>query len=139
NVGVAVATERALLVPTIFDAADKTVAQIASESRRLAARVREETISPAELSGGTFTVSNLGMYGVRGFRAIIHPPQAAILAVGAVRSVPDVRDGQLAARQLMSVTLTCDHRILYGAEAAQFLSRLGALLGAPAEWCFAEP
>jgi pyruvate dehydrogenase E2 component (dihydrolipoamide acetyltransferase) len=139
NIGIAVATERALLVPTIFDAADKTVAQIGSESRRLAARVRDETISPAELSGGTFTISNLGMYGVRSFRAIINPPQAAILAVGAVRSVPTVRDGQLASGQLMSVTLSCDHRILYGAEAAQFLSRLGALLGNPGEWCGAEP
>jgi pyruvate dehydrogenase E2 component (dihydrolipoamide acetyltransferase) len=139
NIGVAVATERALLVPTIFDAADKTIAQIGSESRRLAARVRDETISPAELSGGTFTISNLGMYGVRSFRAIINPPQAAILAVGAVRPVPTVRDGQLASQQLMSVTLSCDHRILYGAEAAQFLSRLGTLLGNPSEWCFSEP
>ena len=139
NIGIAVATERALLVPTIFDASDKTVAQIGSESRRLAARVRDGTISPAELSGGTFTISNLGMYGVRNFRAIINPPQAAILAVGAIRSVPTVRDGQLASQQLMSVTLSCDHRILYGAEAAQFLSRLGALLENPDEWCFAEP
>jgi pyruvate dehydrogenase E2 component (dihydrolipoamide acetyltransferase) len=134
NIGIAVATERALLVPTIFDAAEKTVVEIASESRRLAARVRDETISPAELSGGTFTISNLGMYGMRSFRAIINPPQAAILAVGAVRQVPTVDDGQLSARQLMSVTLSCDHRILYGAEAAQFLSCLGALLRSPGEW-----
>ena len=139
NIGIAVATDRALLVPTILDAAEKTIAEIASESRRLAARVRDETISPAELSGGTFTISNLGMYGVRSFRAIINPPQAAILAVGAVRSVPTVRDGELATQQLMSVTLSCDHRILYGAEAARFLSRLGALLGNPREWCLAEP
>jgi pyruvate dehydrogenase E2 component (dihydrolipoamide acetyltransferase) len=135
NIGLAVAADGALLVPTIFDADQKSVAEIARESRVLAARARNGTISPAELAGGTFTVSNLGMHGVRRFQAIINPPQAAILAVGALRPVPVIRQGALATQDTLTVSLSCDHRVLYGAEAAQFLKRLGALLGAPNPWC----
>jgi pyruvate dehydrogenase E2 component (dihydrolipoamide acetyltransferase) len=131
NVGIAVAAEDTLIVPTVFDADQKTLLEIAREARGLAKRVRQRTVTPAELSGATFTVSNLGMYGVANFAAIINPPQAAILAVGEVREVPVVSDGQLVPGLLMSVTLTCDHRILYGAPAAEFLARVRQLLEQP--------
>lgn len=132
NLGIAVAAQDSLIVPTVFDADGKTLLQIAREARALAERVRQGTITPSELSGATFTVSNLGMYGVASFAAIINPPQAAILAVGEVREVPVVRDGVLAPGVRMSATLTCDHRILYGAPAAEFLARIRRLLEQPA-------
>jgi pyruvate dehydrogenase E2 component (dihydrolipoamide acetyltransferase) len=131
NVGVAVATEDSLIVPTVFDADRKALLEIAREARGLAERVRRGEITPAELSGGTFTVSNLGMYGVSSFHAIINPPQAAILAVGEVRETPVVRDGQLVPGRRMTIALTCDHRILYGAPAAEFLARVRGLLEQP--------
>ncbi len=131
NVGIAVAAQDSLIVPTVFDADGKTLLEIAREARTLAERVRQRTVTPAELSGATFTVSNLGMYGVASFAAIINPPQAAILAVGEVREVPVVRDGQLALGVRMSATLTCDHRILYGAPAGEFLARVCQLLEQP--------
>ena len=131
NVGIAVATADSLIVPTVFDADRKSLLKIAGESRGLAERVRRAEITPAELSGGTFTVSNLGMYGVSSFHAIINPPQAAILAVGEVREVPVVRDGQLVPGRRMTIALTCDHRILYGAPAAEFLARIRELLEQP--------
>jgi pyruvate dehydrogenase E2 component (dihydrolipoamide acetyltransferase) len=93
NVGVAVAARDALVVPTVFDADRKGLREIATETRSLAARVREGSVTPPELSGGTFTVSNLGMYGVSTFQAVINPPQAGILAVGAVVAGPGARDG----------------------------------------------
>ncbi|HTC73263.1 MAG TPA: dihydrolipoamide acetyltransferase family protein, partial [Solirubrobacteraceae bacterium] len=138
NVGVAVAagaedpTGAALVVPTVFDADTKALGEIARETRTLAERVRDGSITPPELSGGTFTVSNLGMYGIRQFTAIVNPPQAAILAVGAVAPRPVVRKKKIVARQTMSVTLACDHRILYGADAALFLARIRELLEEPA-------
>jgi len=131
NVGVAVAAKDALIVPTIFDADRKGLRQIAIESRALAQRVRDGQITPPELSGATFTVSNLGMYGIEGFSAVINPPQAAILAVGAIEEQAVVRDGELATAHLMSVDLACDHRILYGAPAAEFLAKVRALLEEP--------
>jgi pyruvate dehydrogenase E2 component (dihydrolipoamide acetyltransferase) len=138
NVGVAVAagaedpTGGALVVPTVFDADTKALGEIARETRTLAERVRDGSITPPELSGGTFTVSNLGMYGIRQFTAIVNPPQAAILAVGALALRAVVRKKKLVARQTMSVTLACDHRILYGADAALFLARIRELLEEPA-------
>ena len=119
NVGVAVAADDALVVPTVFDADEKSLGEIAGETRALAERVRAGAITPPELGGGTFTVSNLGMYGVPSFTAIINPPQAAILSVGALepRAVVRGRRGRCA-RHMMTLTLACDHRILYGAEAA---------------------
>jgi pyruvate dehydrogenase E2 component (dihydrolipoamide acetyltransferase) len=132
NVGVAVAAENALVVPTVFDADEKSLGEIARETHALAERVRNATITPPELGGGTFTVSNLGMYGVKSFTAIINPPQAGILSVGALAPRAVVHEGQLAARHTMTLTLACDHRILYGAEAAQFLARIRELLQAPA-------
>jgi pyruvate dehydrogenase E2 component (dihydrolipoamide acetyltransferase) len=132
NVGVAVAAHEALIVPTVFDADEKSLGEIARETRALAARVRDGTITPPELGGATFTVSNLGMYGITSFAAIINPPQAAILAVGALEPRPVVREGAVLARHTMTLTLACDHRILYGAEAALFLGRVRELLEAPA-------
>jgi len=131
NVGVAVAAEDTLIVPTLFDADRKGLRQIATESRALSKKVREGQITPPELSGATFTVSNLGMYGIDGFSAVINPPQAAILAVGAIEQRPVVREGEIASAHLMQVDLACDHRILYGAPAAEFLARIRALLEEP--------
>jgi pyruvate dehydrogenase E2 component (dihydrolipoamide acetyltransferase) len=131
NVGIAVAADDSLIVPTVFDADRKSLLDISREARTLAERVRSRQITPAELSGGTFTVSNLGMYGVADFAAIINPPQAAILAVGELREVPVVRDGQVVPGSRMSIVLTCDHRILYGAPAADFLARVRQLLEQP--------
>ena len=136
NVGVAVAAQDALVVPTVFDADRKSLRDIARETRALAERVRANAITPPEVSGGTFTVSNLGMYGVTDFTAVINPPQAAILAVGALAQRAVVRDGELVARHTMNVTLACDHRILYGADAAQFLARIRALLERPLALAF---
>ena len=134
NIGVAVATDDALLVPVVRDADRKSLAEIAAETRRLAEGARRRALSPEDLSDGTFAVSNLGMFGVRAFTAIIDPPQAAILAVGAVRRAPvEDADGGVVFRDLMTVTLTCDHRVVYGADGAQFLSRLRDLLERPLE------
>ena len=132
NVGIAVATDDALLVPVVLDADRKTLAQIAADTRRLADAARRRTLQPDDLRDGTFTVSNLGMFGVRSFTAIIDPPQVAILAVGSVRRAP-VEDahGGVVFRDLMTATLTCDHRVVYGADGAQFLSRLRELLERP--------
>jgi pyruvate dehydrogenase E2 component (dihydrolipoamide acetyltransferase) len=132
NVGVAVAAQDALVVPTVFDADLKGLRRIASETRALAARVRDGSITPPELSGGTFTVSNLGMYGISNFHAVINTPQAGILAVGELKAKPVVIDsGEIEPRQMMGVTLACDHRILYGADGAQFLARVRELLESP--------
>ena len=132
NVGVAVAAQDALVVPTVFDADLKGLRQISTETRALASRVRDGQITPPELSGGTFTVSNLGMYGVSNFQAVINTPQAGILAVGELKPKPAVTDsGAIEPRQLMGVTLACDHRILYGADGAQFLARVRGLLEEP--------
>jgi pyruvate dehydrogenase E2 component (dihydrolipoamide acetyltransferase) len=132
NIGVAVAAREALVVPTVFDADAKALGEIARETRALAARVRDGTITPPELGGGTFTVSNLGMYAIKSFTAIINPPQAAILSVGSVAQRAVVRDGEIGVRHEMTLTLVCDHRILYGADAAELLARIRELLQAPA-------
>jgi pyruvate dehydrogenase E2 component (dihydrolipoamide acetyltransferase) len=142
NVGVAVAAQDALVVPTVFDADQKGLRRIASETRALASRVRDGQITPPELSGGTFTVSNLGMYGISNFHAVINTPQAGILAVGELKAKPVIREGarqrdpfnevgEIVPRQMMGVTLACDHRILYGADGAQFLARARELLESP--------
>ncbi len=131
NVGVAVAAQDALVVPTIFDADLKGLRQIATEARALAARVRDGSVTPPELSGGTFTVSNLGMFGITNFSAVINSPQAGILAVGAITEKPAIVDGELASAHLMQVTLACDHRILYGSDGAEFLGRIRDLLTEP--------
>ncbi|HEY2600877.1 MAG TPA: dihydrolipoamide acetyltransferase family protein [Thermoleophilaceae bacterium] len=132
NVGIAVAAQETLIVPTIFDADKKSLGAIARDARELIGKVRDGNITPPELSGGTFTVSNLGMYGIETFSAVINPPQAAILAVGALKQKPVVDDsGRIVPRDMMGVTLVCDHRILYGADAAEFLARVRQLLEQP--------
>jgi pyruvate dehydrogenase E2 component (dihydrolipoamide acetyltransferase) len=131
NVGIAVAAPDALVVPTVFDADRKGLREIATDARSLAAKVREGSITPPELSGATFTVSNLGMFGIRSFEAVINSPQAAILAVGEIAERPAVRDGEIVPAHLMEMTLSCDHRILYGAEGAEFLAAVRSLLEEP--------
>jgi pyruvate dehydrogenase E2 component (dihydrolipoamide acetyltransferase) len=132
NVGIAVAAMDALVVPTIFDADTKSLGQIARDARAVIGKVKDKTVTPPELSGGTFTVSNLGMFGIEQFTAIINPPQAAILTVGKLAKQPAVDDkGKVVARDQMTLTLVCDHRILYGADGAQFLARVKDLLEQP--------
>ena len=132
NIGIAVAAEDALLVPVVRAADGKSLQDIRAETRDLAEKARAGKLTPADLDGGTFTISNLGMHGVRRFEALLNTPQAAILAVGAVEPRPAVgTDGELVVRPLMSATLVCDHRILYGAEAAVFLGRVRELLEEP--------
>ena len=132
NVGIAVATDDALYVPTLFDADSLTIFEVAAQARALVAKVGEGAVTPDELAGGTFTVSNLGMFGVRRFNAVIYAPQAAILAVGEVARRPAVdAAGAIVARHLVDVALSCDHRVVYGAEAARFLQTLKTLLERP--------
>jgi len=132
NVGVAVAARDALVVPVVPDADEKSLGEISRQARKLIERVRSGEITPPELSGATFTVSNLGMYGIERFEAILNPPQAAILSVGALMKKPAVDErGRVAARDLMTLTLVCDHRILYGADGAEFLARVKELLEQP--------
>jgi pyruvate dehydrogenase E2 component (dihydrolipoamide acetyltransferase) len=132
NVGIAVAAQDALVVPTIFDADTKSLGQIARDAYELAEKVREGKITPPEVAGGTFTVSNLGMYGIDQFTAVINPPQAAILTVGALKKRPAVDDnGRVVARDQVRLSLVSDHRILYGADAAVFLARVRELLEQP--------
>ena len=122
NVGVAVAAPGTLLVPTIFDPDVRSLESIARETRRLAQRARDGQLTPAEMANATFTISNLGMYRVSHFTAVLNPPQAAILAVGAAEQQVVVQDGQFVARHRMNLTLTADHRVIYGADAATFLT-----------------
>jgi len=132
NVGVAVSHQGALVVPTVFDADRKPVEEIAAEVRALAAKVKEGSIKLEELAGGTFTVSNLGMFGVSRFTAIISPPQVGILAVGAIREefAPD-EDGAPVLRPRLAAVLSSDHRLVYGADAAEFLAAFRAILEQP--------
>jgi pyruvate dehydrogenase E2 component (dihydrolipoamide acetyltransferase) len=131
NVGIAVDAEDVLIVPTLHDADRKTVFDLAKESRALAEGARRRSLSAEQLGDGTFTVSNLGMFGVRRFNAVINPPQAAIMAVGEVAERAVVRDGAVVPRTTMDVALSCDHRVVYGAEAARFLQRVTHLLEHP--------
>jgi pyruvate dehydrogenase E2 component (dihydrolipoamide acetyltransferase) len=131
NVGLAVAAENALLVPVIRDTDRLALGEVAREARRLARAAREGSITPPDLAGGTFTVSNLGGMGVDRFTAVINPPQAAILAVGAIVERPVGVEGRVELRPMMTVRLSCDHRIIYGADAAAFLTTLRGLIEAP--------
>jgi pyruvate dehydrogenase E2 component (dihydrolipoamide acetyltransferase) len=131
NVGIAVATERGLIVPVVRDADQKSVGQIAREARDLAERANAGKLQPPDYSGGTFTVSNLGMFGVEQFQAVINPPEAAILAVGAITREPAEHDGQIALRDRLRLTLSVDHRALDGAIGARYLQALKALLEKP--------
>ncbi len=131
NVGIAVALEQGLIVPVVRDADKRGVLDIARESRRLAEAARAGKLKPEEFSGGTFSVSNLGMFDVEEFTAIINPPESAILAVGAIVPTPVVVDGQVTVRDRMKVTLSSDHRVLDGAISARFLQEIKRLLEEP--------
>jgi pyruvate dehydrogenase E2 component (dihydrolipoamide acetyltransferase) len=131
NVGIAVAIDDGLIVPVIRDADRKTLTDIARESRDLITRARARKLTPDELAGGTFTISNLGMYGIRQFTAVINPPQAAILAVGEAVRQPVVREDRVAIATTMTLTLSIDHRAVDGATAAGFLTRLRELIEEP--------
>ncbi len=131
SIAFAVARPGALIVPVVHDADQKSLGAIAAETRRLAERVRSEEITPDELSGATFTISNLGMYGMTAIRPVINPPQVAILGVGSSRTVLARVDGQIVDRALMTLMLSADHRALYGADAAEFLSEVRTLLELP--------
>jgi pyruvate dehydrogenase E2 component (dihydrolipoamide acetyltransferase) len=131
HVGLAVATERGLVVPVIREAERKSLVELAIERGQLVERAREAKLTQEDLEGGTFTISNLGMYGVEIFTAVLNPPQAAILAVGAIEEKPVVEDGELVVRPLMAMTLTCDHRAVDGANASEFLRELKTLLEEP--------
>jgi pyruvate dehydrogenase E2 component (dihydrolipoamide acetyltransferase) len=131
HIGLAVATERGLIVPVLREVERKSLVQLAAERGEIVQRTREGKLSQEDLEGGTFTISNLGMYGVEIFTAVLNPPQAAILAVGAIEEKPVVENGDLVARPLMAMTLTCDHRAVDGAKAAEFLRELKTLLEEP--------
>ena len=131
HLGVAVAIDSGLVVPVVRDTDRKSVSQIAEESRELAGRAREGKLKPDEMSGGTFSISNLGMFGVEQFSAVINPPEAGILAVGAAKDEVQVRDGEFVARSILRVTLSADHRAVDGAVGAAFLQHLTALLEDP--------
>ena len=131
NVGIAIALESGLIVPGIPGCEGKTLAEVAVASRDLAARATGGTLRAEEYTGTTYSVSNLGMFGVDSFTAIIYPPHAAILAVGAVKEQPVVRSGEITIAQIMKATLSVDHRVADGAEAAQFLSEIKRLLENP--------
>ena len=131
HIGMAVATDDGLIVPVIRDAHTKGLGQIGREARDFAKRARERKLAPAEYTGGTFSVSNLGMFGIDQFTAIINPPEAAILAVGSTETKPVWENGAFVPRQRMRVTLSCDHRVIDGAIGAKFLQTLRQLLEAP--------
>ncbi|MDE2925836.1 MAG: dihydrolipoamide acetyltransferase family protein [Acidobacteriota bacterium] len=124
NINVAVATDRGLLVPVLRDCASQTIDEIDEQLSGLVDRARKGRTRPEEFAGGTFTLSNLGMYGIREFNGLINPPQSALLAVGEIRERPFVNQGVIGIRSEMSLTLAADHRVVDGAEAAQFLDSL---------------
>jgi pyruvate dehydrogenase E2 component (dihydrolipoamide acetyltransferase) len=131
HLGVAVATEAGLITPVIRDADRKSLREIAAEARDLARRARERKLRPEEYTGSTFSVSNLGMFDIEHFTAIINPPEAGILAVGSIAQVPAVAGGQVQVRRRMRMTMSCDHRVIDGAMGAQFLKTLKLLLENP--------
>jgi pyruvate dehydrogenase E2 component (dihydrolipoamide acetyltransferase) len=131
NVGIAVATPTGLLVPVVADADRKSLSEIAVETVSLAGKARDGKLKLNEMSGGTFSISNLGMFGIDQFTAVINPPEAAILAVGAASPVPVLRDGALMEVPKLKITLTVDHRVMDGAVAAAFLRELVDILEQP--------
>ncbi|NPC77934.1 pyruvate dehydrogenase complex dihydrolipoamide acetyltransferase [Pyxidicoccus fallax] len=136
DVGIAVALEEGLITPILKDADQKGLQAISTEVRELAERARKRALKPDEYTGGSITVSNLGMYGIDQFVAVINPPQASILAVGAVADKAVVINGQLAVRKMMTATLSCDHRVIDGAIGAEFLRELRGLLEHPTRLLF---
>ena len=131
NIGLAVATERGLIVPVLREVERKSLVQLAVERGQLVERARTAKLTQEDLEDGTFTISNLGMYGVEIFTAVLNPPQAAILAVGAIEEKPVVEEGELVVRPMMAMTLTCDHRAVDGSNASEFLRELKLLIEEP--------
>jgi pyruvate dehydrogenase E2 component (dihydrolipoamide acetyltransferase) len=131
HVGLAVATERGLVVPVLSEAERKSLVELAAERKAVVDRARQAKLTREDLEGGTFTISNLGMYGVEHFIAVLNPPQVAILAVGAIEPKPVLQDGAFVPRPLMAMTLTCDHRAVDGSTASEFLRTLKTLLEEP--------
>ncbi|HET6762261.1 MAG TPA: pyruvate dehydrogenase complex dihydrolipoamide acetyltransferase [Longimicrobiaceae bacterium] len=131
HIGIAVAVDEGLITPVVRDADRKGVGEIATEIRELAGRAREKKLKPEEYTGSTFSISNLGMFGIEEFTAVINPPEAAILAVGAIAEKVVVENGEMAIRQRMRVTLSCDHRVIDGATGAQFLQTFKSYLEDP--------
>ena len=131
NVGIAVAVPNGLVVPVLRSCETKTIPQLANERAELVGRTRGGSLRQDDLEGGTFTISNLGMYGVERFVAVLNPPQAAILAVGAIEERAVVRDGEVVARPVLELTLTCDHRTVDGATASEFLRTVKQFLEEP--------
>ncbi|HSE30786.1 MAG TPA: pyruvate dehydrogenase complex dihydrolipoamide acetyltransferase [Pyrinomonadaceae bacterium] len=131
DIGVAVAIEDGLITPVIRSADQKSLSQIAAEVRELAERARSKRLKPEEYTGATFSVSNLGMFGINEFTAIINPPEGGILAIGAMTPQPVARDGEMVVRQMMRVTMSCDHRLIDGATGAKFLQTFKKMLENP--------
>jgi len=131
HLGMAVAVEDGLITPVIFDADQKGLREIAQESRELAKRARDRRLKPEEYTGSTFSVSNLGMFGIDHFTAIINPPEAGILAIGGIEQRPVVVEGNVVVRRKLRVTMSCDHRVIDGASGAKFLQTLRRLLELP--------
>ena len=132
HIGVAVAVEDGLITPIVRDADAKGVAQIGAEVREMAGRARERKLKPEEYTGATFSISNLGMFGIHEFTAVINPPEAGILAIGGVEETPVVENGQVVVRSRMRITMSCDHRVIDGATGAAFLATLREMLEEPA-------
>lgn len=131
DISVAVAIDEGLMTPVVRDADRKGVAQIADEVRELAARARAKKLQPEEMTNGTFSISNLGMFGIEEFSAVINPPEGAILAVGTIRDEPVVQDGAIVPGRRMRFTMSCDHRVIDGATGARFMAAFRGIVEAP--------
>jgi pyruvate dehydrogenase E2 component (dihydrolipoamide acetyltransferase) len=131
NIGIAVALPDGLMVPALHDVDEKGLRELATETRAVVKRVREGRMTASDFEGATFSVSNLGMFDVEQFAAVIDPPESGILAIGSVQKVPVVRDNEVTVGETMKVTLSADHRVYYGATAAQFLQEFKRLLQNP--------
>jgi pyruvate dehydrogenase E2 component (dihydrolipoamide acetyltransferase) len=132
DIGIAVDLNPGLITPILFRAETRGLVELSNEMKNLAERARAKKLKPQEYEGGSFAISNLGMFGIREFTAIINPPHSAILAVGAAEERAAVRDGKITAVSMMSVTMSCDHRVIDGATGARFLQTLRAYLEEPA-------
>jgi pyruvate dehydrogenase E2 component (dihydrolipoamide acetyltransferase) len=131
HIGVAVAVEEGLLVPVVRFADNKPLSHIAAEVKQLGAKAKSKELQPAEWEGNTFTISNLGMFGIEEFTAIINPPDACIMAVGGIKQTAIVKDGELAIGNMMKVTMSCDHRVVDGVVGSSFLQTFKSLLEDP--------
>jgi pyruvate dehydrogenase E2 component (dihydrolipoamide acetyltransferase) len=132
NIGVAVAVEDGLLVPVVRFADGKGLTQISAEVRDYAQKAKDKKLQPSDWEGNTFTISNLGMFGIESFTAIVNPPDACILAIGGIKEVPVVKNGQVVPGNVMKVTLSCDHRVVDGASGAAFLQTFKTYMEQPA-------